>query len=189
MIDQLVETEKNGDIYILFTSDVHCGIDSGFGYAGLWQIRNTLESQGYETILVDDGDAIQGETIGTLSKGEKIIELMNAVGYDVAIPGNHEFDYGMDNFLKLAEEADFPYISCNFNYMGEPVFDPYGAGDILEMNRGGLFIHPEKLDCDLYHFFSGEDNAIKRYRGEYMNAYSWADIMVAYLDRTSQKIQ
>ena len=125
MIDQLVETEKNGDIYILFTSDVHCGIDSGFGYAGLWQIRNTLESQGYETILVDDGDAIQGETIGTLSKGEKIIELMNAVGYDVAIPGNHEFDYGMDNFLKLAEEVDFPYISCNFNYMGEPVFDPY----------------------------------------------------------------
>ena len=108
------KAEKNGDIYILFTSDVHCGIDKGFGYAGLQQVRDTLEAQGYETILVDDGDAIQGEPIGTLSEGEAIIDLMNDLNYDVAIPGNHEFDYGMARFLELVEKADFPYISCNF---------------------------------------------------------------------------
>ena len=95
------KAEKNGDIYILFTSDVHCGIDKGFGYAGLQQVRDTLEAQGYETILVDDGDAIQGEPIGTLSEGEAIIDLMNDLKYDVAIPGNHEFDYGMPRFLEL----------------------------------------------------------------------------------------
>ena len=67
--------EKNGDIYILFTSDVHCGIDKGFGYAGLQQVRDTLEAQGYETILVDDGDAIQGEPIGTLSEGWAICSI------------------------------------------------------------------------------------------------------------------
>ena len=117
--------EKNGDIYILFTSDVHCGIDKGFGYAGLQQVRDTLEAQGYETILVDDGDAIQGEPIGTLSEGEAIIELMNDLKYDVAIPGNHEFDYGMPRFLELVEKADFPYISCNFTYLDELVFEPY----------------------------------------------------------------
>ena len=50
---------------------------------------------------------------------------MNAIGYDVAIPGNHEFDYGMDRFLELTEMADFPYISANFNKDGELVFDPY----------------------------------------------------------------
>ena len=81
--------------------------------------------QGYTTILVDDGDAIQGEPIGTLSEGAAMIELMNAMHYDVAIPGNHEFDYGADRFLELAEMAEFPYISCNFNYLGERVFDPY----------------------------------------------------------------
>ena len=117
--------EKNGDIYILFTSDVHCGIDKGFGYAGLQQVRDTLEAQGYETILVDDGDAIQGEPIGTLSEGEAIIDLMNDLKYDVAIPGNHEFDYGMPHFLELVEKADFPYISCNFTYLDELVFEPY----------------------------------------------------------------
>ena len=87
------EAEKNGDIYILFTSDVHCGVNRGFGYAGLKRVKDTLEEKGYETILVDDGDSIQGEEIGTLSKGETIVDPMNEIGYDVAIPGNHEFDY------------------------------------------------------------------------------------------------
>ena len=119
------KAEKNGDIYILFTSDVHCGIDKGFGYAGLQQVRDTLEAQGYETILVDDGDAIQGEPIGTLSEGEAIIDLMNDLKYDVAIPGNHEYDYGMPRFLELVEKAEFLYISCNFTYLDELVFEPY----------------------------------------------------------------
>ncbi len=117
--------EKNGEIYILFTNDIHCGVDQGFGFAGLWQVRDTLESQGYETLLVDCGDAIQGETIGVLTNGSMMIDLMNAMQYDAAIPGNHEFDYGMPRFLELAEMAEFPYISCNFNHEGELVFDPY----------------------------------------------------------------
>ena len=50
---------------------------------------------------------------------------MNAMHYDVAIPGNHEFDYGADRFLELAEMAEYPYISCNFNCRGELLFDPY----------------------------------------------------------------
>ena len=117
--------EKNGDIILLFTSDVHCGIDQGFGYAGLQQVREYLLSQGYDVILVDDGDNIQGEPIGTMTKGETLVDLMNAMGYSVAIPGNHEFDYGMKQFLSIAEKADFPYISCNFNYKGKLVFEPY----------------------------------------------------------------
>lgn len=76
-------------------------------------------------LLVDDGDSIQGEPVGTMTRGEANVKLMNAMGYDVAIPGNHEFDYGMDRFLELAAMADFPYISCNFNKQGELVFDPY----------------------------------------------------------------
>ena len=119
------ETEKNGDVYILYTSDIHCGIDQGFGLAGLKEIRNSLEEAGYTTILVDDGDAVQGEVLGTLTKGEVMIELMNAMHYDLAIPGNHEFDYGMDQLMHFAELADFPYISCNFTKDGELVFAPY----------------------------------------------------------------
>ena len=112
------------DLVVLFTSDVHCGIDQGFGYAGLVAIRDNLKKTNH-VLLVDNGDAIQGEPVGTMTTGEAIITLMNSVGYDLAIPGNHEFDYGMDRFLELAKKARFPYISCNFNKEGELVFEPY----------------------------------------------------------------
>jgi len=112
------------DVVVLFTSDVHCGIDQGFGYAGLAAMRDSLAKSNH-VLLVDNGDSIQGEPVGTMTTGEAIIDLMNAVGYDIAIPGNHEFDYGMDRFLELTQKASFPYISCNFNKEGEPVFEPY----------------------------------------------------------------
>ena len=112
------------DLVVLFTSDVHCGIDQGFGYAGLVAIRDNLKKTNH-VLLVDNGDAIQGEPVGTMTTGDAIITLMNSVGYDIAIPGNHEFDYGMDRFLELAGKARFPYISCNFNKEGELVFEPY----------------------------------------------------------------
>ena len=112
------------DLVVLFTSDVHCGVDQGWGYAGLYAVKQSLSNDHY-VLLVDDGDAIQGEPIGTMTAGEAIIDIMNAVGYDIAIPGNHEFDYGMDRFLELAQRASFPYLSCNFNKNGELVFAPY----------------------------------------------------------------
>lgn len=118
-------TEKNGDVYILFTSDVHCGIEQGFGFAGLQQVRNTLEKDGFTTILVDNGDMIQGEPVGAISEGEDMLDLMNAMHYDLAVPGNHEFDYGVDQFLALTEKAAFPYISCNFVKEGKKVLPPY----------------------------------------------------------------
>ena len=123
--DEAAAVERSADIVILFTSDVHCGIDQGFGYAGLSEIYDHLVAQGNKVILVDDGDNIQGEPIGTMTKGEALVDLMNKVGYSVAIPGNHEFDYGMEQFLSLAKQAKFSYVSCNFNHEGELVFDPY----------------------------------------------------------------
>ncbi len=114
--------QKN--LVILYTSDVHCGISQGWGYAGLYAIKESLSADNY-VLLVDDGDAIQGEPIGTMTKGEALIDIMNTVGYDIAIPGNHEFDYGMDRFLELTKKASFPYISVNFNKEGELVFQPY----------------------------------------------------------------
>jgi len=113
------------ELVVLFTSDVHCGIDSGFGYAGLAAVRDNLKAQGKHVVLVDNGDSIQGAPIGTMTEGEANIKLMNAVGYDVATIGNHEFDYGMERFHELVAMAEFPYVSCNFVKNGEPVFAPY----------------------------------------------------------------
>lgn len=152
------EAEKNGDIVILFTSDIHCGVDQGFGLAGLYSIRETLEEEGNYTILVDDGDAIQGEPIGTMTNGESIIDLMNAVGYDIAIPGNHEFDYGMDRFLELTEKAKFRYISCNFNKEGELVFDPYVIKEINGKKIGFVGVTtPHTLTSSTPKYFQDEN--------------------------------
>ena len=121
-----------GDIVVLYTNDVHCAVaqddeNQVLGYAKVAALKEELEEAGSEVILVDAGDAIQGEAIGTLSNVEYLVQIMDEVGYDIAVPGNHEFDYGMEQFLKLAEEADYDYISANFTDLttGEPVFDAY----------------------------------------------------------------
>jgi len=119
------EAKLAQDVVVLFTSDVHCGVDQGFGYVGVAAIRDAMKAAGNHVVLVDNGDSIQGEPMGTMTTGEANIQLMNAVGYDIAIPGNHEFDYGMDRFLELTKLAEFPYISANFNKEGELVFAPY----------------------------------------------------------------
>lgn len=118
---------QTSDIVILYTNDVHCGIDTNVGYAGVEAYRKEMEAAGYTVILVDSGDAVQGESIGILSKGESIMDIMNALDYDVVTPGNHEFDYGMDQFFSLVGKAQFPYVSCNFTDLrtGGLVFEPY----------------------------------------------------------------
>ncbi len=63
-----------------------------------------------------------------------------------------------------------------------------GAEDILEMKQGALRICPERLDCDLFRFLAGDVAAINSYRGEYMNAYSWASTTEAFLDRMQRRM-
>lgn len=167
--NQETQPEKNGEVYILFTSDVHCGIDQGFGYAGVTQIRDTLEAEGYTTILVDNGDSIQGETIGTLTKGEDIIELMNGMRYDIAVPGNHEFDYGTERFLELTEKAEFPYICCDFTYKDELVFEPYIIKEVAGLKIGFVGVTtPSTITTSTPAFFQNSD-------GEYIYGFMQDD--------------
>ena len=131
---------QSADIVVLYTNDVHCGIDDNIGYQGLALVKETLEAQGKEVILADAGDAIQGGTIGTLSKGEYIVDIMNELGYDVATPGNHEFDYGMEQFLKLVKDAKFDYVSANSAFL--PSITKYfayrGAEAAVLLSSAGL---------------------------------------------------
>ena len=102
------------DIIILHTNDIHCGILDNIGFPRLSQYKKDLQKAGHKVLLVDAGDCVQGAPIGKLSKGEAVVRVMNAVKYDFLIPGNHEFDYGMDQFFKLAKLQKSKYHSCNF---------------------------------------------------------------------------
>ena len=120
---------------ILFTNDVHCGIEDGWGYAGVAAAKKAFEGRGIDTLLVDAGDHIQGGPIGTLSRGQYIIDIMNYVGYDLATPGNHEFDYTMDQFFNLVDSANYPYISANFMHYedGQPTIPVLEAYKMFEL--------------------------------------------------------
>lgn len=101
------------DIIILHTNDIHCGVSDNLGIDKVAQYKKELQKNGHPVALVDAGDAIQGAPIGKLSNGESIVKIMNAAGYDFVIPGNHEFDYGMEQFLKLTSKMKCGYYSAN----------------------------------------------------------------------------
>ena len=105
------------DVTILYTNDVHTYIDKQspkLTYAAIADLKQSYQNAGKDVLLVDAGDHVQGTAYGSMDEGASIIKLMNAAGYDVATPGNHEFDYGMDRAKELMRDADFPYLSCNW---------------------------------------------------------------------------
>ena len=121
----------SGDIVILGTNDVHCATLTTIAdlYAKLAAYKEAQQAiVGADNVtLVSAGDDIQGDTIGAMTKGSAIIDIMNNVGYAFAVPGNHEFDYGLDGFFNAVGWADFDYVSCNFMDLStnQPVLEPY----------------------------------------------------------------
>ncbi len=112
--------DLSGSIIILHTNDVHGAID---GYAKAAALKKTYEDMGAYVLLMDAGDFIQGDPTVSTSEGATAVELMNLAGYDVAAPGNHEFDYGYANLKELAGKADFPIVAANVLYGGKAAFN------------------------------------------------------------------
>ena len=77
------------------------------------QIRAEAAAAGEEVLLVDVGDMFQGTPIGSKTMGTAVIEYFNAIGYQLAVPGNHDFDMGRENTERLARMSDFPWLACN----------------------------------------------------------------------------
>lgn len=123
---------NDNDIIILYENDVHCAVE---GYTKLSAMRNELKKEYEHVGIVSGGDFIQGNSLGIVSKGEYVVNIMNLVGYDAVTLGNHEFDYHIDRLNELAGMMDTKPISCNFQKIGEdePCFEPYtivSYGDI-----------------------------------------------------------
>lgn len=98
------EPQPSKDITVCFTNDVH-GAYELYPYAA-------TAMKGAD-LIVDAGDNIQGSVATTLTNGQCMVDLMKTVGYDVAVPGNHEFDYGFDRFLEIVNGDNTPYVSAN----------------------------------------------------------------------------
>lgn len=125
--------EKNGeDIVILYENDVHCAVE---GYSKLAAMKKELEED-YENVgVVSVGDYVQGSSLGVVSQGEYIVNLMNLVGYDAVTLGNHEFDYRLPRLEELVGMMNTKPVCCNFQKLGEEssYFLPYSIvsyGDV-----------------------------------------------------------
>ncbi len=121
-IDKLMD--KNFDeIILMHTNDVHgtAKYDKyrGMGMATIATMVSNVRDEYAYSYLVDAGDHFHGTTFATLEQGGSMVEVMNAVGYDLMVPGNHDFDYGLDRFLELQAMATFPMISGNIEYKAD----------------------------------------------------------------------
>lgn len=198
------ETDLDDEVSVVFTNDVHCAIDrvvddegvvtnAGYGaVAGV--VDDEVRENGTANVsLVDAGDALQGGAVGTLTEGAAIVEIMNAAGYDYAVPGNHEFDYGMERFLSLAESSDAQYLSCNFEdtRTSSLVLAPYaveeypadpGAEDedgVLKVGYVGIST-PETLTKSSPSSFQDEDgNYVYGFRGDPSGSELYASVQAA----------
>jgi len=123
------------DIVILHTNDVHCGVQDTIGYDGLMLYKKQLQQKYKDVLVVDCGDHLQGATIGLLTQGEDIIDMMNEIGYDAAVLGNHEFDYGVEQMKNCEKKLNCGYISANFFERKNKTSSIFPGYKIIELNN------------------------------------------------------
>ena len=172
---------------ILHTSDTHSCIlplnenlaDTLFaGRAGFIRRIAMLEEERKkdpELLLFDSGDFSQGSPYYTLFKGDVEIGLMNKMHYDAGTIGNHEFDYGLDNMVRIFKKANFPIICSNYDFRETPLeglVKPY-----IVLKRKGIKIGVFALDPQL------EGLVVTKNYGtiKYLNPVSVANDMVKLL--------
>ena len=174
------------DVVILYTNDVHTYIDGTLSYDVIAGLKDQLETVYGNVLLVDAGDAVQGTAFGSMDKGETIVKLMNAAGYDLATLGNHEFDYGMDGAMNVINWAEYPYISCNFYHekdgeKGASVLSPYEVFEIGGRKIAFIGITtPESFTKSTPAYFQdSEGNYIYGISGGEDGAELYADVQAA----------
>ncbi len=111
---------------VLHTNDQHSRIepfDSSYsrnpnqgGFARRAHLVNEIRKQEKNVLLLDSGDTFQGTPYFNLFGGELEFKLMSLMNYDASTMGNHDFDNGLEGFLKVQPNAKFPFICSNFDF-------------------------------------------------------------------------
>ncbi|MFO1160696.1 MAG: 5'-nucleotidase C-terminal domain-containing protein [Reyranellaceae bacterium] len=108
------------------------------GWGGFAQLMTLLKEQralSPNTLVTFGGDLLSPSIMSGLLKGAQMIELMNAVGTDLAVLGNHEFDFGPEVLAQRLEESRFPWLATNVTRNGQPF---KGTTDLVVRDFGGI---------------------------------------------------
>lgn len=112
-------------VTIYHTSDVHGFFYPKDGQGGFAALASVIKQGPSNYLLLDGGDFTNGTAETRSSKGAKAIELMNALHYDAATIGNHEFDFKDKQLPILFEQAQFPILAANFFEKGTRNYPPH----------------------------------------------------------------
>ncbi len=135
----LVQSAAGSDLIILHSNDIHGRIEMGEGLMGMPIIGAIIEDYRarYENVLVlDAGDTIHGRPITNALDGTSTVKTMNMAGYDVMVPGNHDFNFGYERLLELEEEMEFDLVAANVFKDGELLFRPYVVKEVGPFSVG-----------------------------------------------------
>lgn len=133
--------EASDKIIIIHTNDIHGRLletEETVGMAKLATLVQEYRNEYKHVLLLDGGDTIHGLPIVNTVKGESAISIMNAVGYDAMVPGNHDFNFGWARLKELAEDYGFTILASNLFDKGKLVFPAF---KIIELGpyKVGIF--------------------------------------------------
>ncbi|MDE5942357.1 MAG: bifunctional metallophosphatase/5'-nucleotidase [Muribaculaceae bacterium] len=143
-----------GELVILQTNDTHSQLDPTDKNLGGIQRRkvvvDSIRAVNPDLLLIDAGDAVQGTLFFTLYGGEAEMKMMNALGYDYAILGNHDFDNGVAPLVENLKHSDAKWISTNYDLSGSPLqpyFSPYAIREVDGKKIGiiGINLDPKGM--------------------------------------------
>jgi len=122
----LLANEDFTTITILHTNDIHShiepftGTDERYankgGMARISQLAKAEKALNPNTLLLDAGDMFQGTPYFNYFKGELMLKVMSAAGYDLGTIGNHEYDNGLQGIYDPLPNAKFPLITSNYDF-------------------------------------------------------------------------
>ncbi|MBI1779323.1 MAG: bifunctional metallophosphatase/5'-nucleotidase [Proteobacteria bacterium] len=129
---------QTAKITFLHTNDVYeiAPARGWGGFAPLMTLLKQERAQAQNAVTTFGGDLISPSLMSGLTKGQQMVELMNAVGLDLAIFGNHEFDFGDDVLKQRMAESKFPWLATNV--LG-PDKKPFGTALSTVMKEVGGF--------------------------------------------------
>lgn len=131
-------TAQTGDLGREWDEFEREGLAGGFP-ALATAVKRFREQRGAENVvLVDAGDAFGDDLLGNLTKGEAVVRLMNASGYQLMALGNHDFDYGRERTQALQELATFPMRGANV--ISRESGEPFLGDPTLVVEAGGVQI-------------------------------------------------
>jgi 5'-nucleotidase/UDP-sugar diphosphatase len=141
------------DLVILHTNDTHSHVEAENGIGGVLQRKALIDSvrrAEKNVLLIDAGDIVQGTLYFKLFGGQVEYPLMDMMGYDVQIIGNHELDNGLDELARYYKRKGAAKLSANYDFSDTPlkgVFDPYIIRKIDGRKVGimGLNLDPDGI--------------------------------------------